>query len=170
MSFKTNPNANTNHFLSGGANKPNRQLFASASTAAAPNSFSTLKSFIYSPDEPTSSSSSLVILHPQIDSVTTPYDKNVDFPTLAPTKAAASASASAFSYRTAVMTSTALQQAQQARIQKEMEQELNAKEKVHDQLRRDAARSRDVDTALAAAASYDISDISESVVGRHTIE
>ena len=63
------------------------------------------------------------------------------------------------------MTSTTVQQAQQARIQKEIEQELKAKEKAYEQIRRDAARSRDVANALAAAASYDISDISESVIG-----
>jgi hypothetical protein len=63
------------------------------------------------------------------------------------------------------MTSTALQQAQQARIQKEIENELKMKEEAYEQLRRDAARSRDVATALAAAANYDISDITESVAG-----
>jgi hypothetical protein len=56
-----------------------------------------------------------------------------------------------------------VQRAQQARIQKEIEHELQTKEKAYEQLRRDAARSRDVATALAAAANYDISDISESV-------
>lgn len=163
MSFKpfSNPNANANRFLSGCA-KPNRQTFAPA--ASAPNAFSSLRSFI--------SPISGEIPPPQSEPTAIPYNKNVDFPVLTTaTKASASSSSStALSYRTAVMTSTALQQTQQTRIQKEIEQELKAKEKAYDQLRRDAARSRDVETALTAAASYDISDISESVIGRHTIE
>ena len=174
MSFKpfsnpnanANANANANRFLSGGA-KPNRQTtFAPAATPAAPNAFSSLRSFI--------SPISGEIPPPQAEPTAVPYDKNVDFPILTTTtKASASSSSSSstsLSYRTAVMTSTAQQQAQQARIQKEIEKEHKAKEKAYDQLRRDAARSHDVKTALTAAASYDISDISESVIGRHAIE
>lgn len=156
-------NTNTNHFLSGSVNKPIRRP-----AEAAPNSFSSLRSFI-SPPPGDTTSPSLVNPNPPPPSTaaaaTTPYDKNVDFPTLTPTKVASSPSPVVLSYRTAVMTSTTVQQAQQARIQKEIEQELKAKEKAYEQIRRDAARSRDVANALAAAASYDISDISESVIG-----
>ncbi len=187
MSFKphSNPNANanaiTNRFLSGGA-KSNRQSFApaaltggdehplqprraSAAAPAPPNAFSSLRSFI--------SPISGEIPPPQSEptaTATSSYNKNVDFPILTTTtRASASSSSSssaAFSYRTAVMTSsTALQQAEQARIQKEIEYELTAKEKAYEQIQRDTARSRDVATALAAAANYDIYGISESAVG-----
>lgn len=169
MSFKpfstpnANANANANRFLSGGS-KPNRQTtFALVATPAAPNAFSSLRSFI--------SPISGEIPPPQAEPTAVPYDKNVDFPILTTTtRASASSSSTSLSYRTAVMTSTAQQQAQQARIQKEIENEHKAKEKAYDQLRRDAVRSHDVKTALTAAANYDISDISESVIGRHAME
>lgn len=157
-SFKPNiTNTNTNHFLSGGVNKPIHRPAAAA--AAAPNSFRSLRSFVSPPPGDVTPPPSAAA------TATTPYDKNVDFPSLTPTRAASSPSPVALSYRTAVMTSTTVQQAQQARIQKEFEEELKAKEKAYEQIRRDAARSRDVATALAAAASYDISDISESIIG-----
>ena len=172
MSFKSSANANanannSNRFLSGAAvNK--QQPFAphrSATGATAANTFSSLNSFI-------SSSHELPPEQPQPPAQTTaptPYDKNADFPALPCAKTVATATATvatataALSYRCAVAAMDKRQEAEQARIQKEMKRELEAKELAYEELRRDTARSRDVATALAAAANYDISDISESI-------
>ena len=171
MSFKSSANAiananNSNRFLSGAAvNK--QQPFAphrSATGATAANTFSSLNSFI-------SSSHELPPEQPQPPAQTaapTPYDKNADFPALPSAKTVATATATAttaaaLSYRCAVAAMDKRQEAEQARLQKEMKRELEAKELAYEELRRDTARSRDVATALAAAANYDISDISESI-------
>lgn len=170
MSFKSSANANanannSNRFLSGAAvNK--QQPFAphrSATGATAANTFSSLNSFISSshelpPEKPQP---------PAQSAAPTPYDKNADFPALPSAKTVATATATvataALSYRCAVAAMDKRQEAEQARIQKEMKRELEAKELAYEELRRDTARSRDVATALAAAANYDISDISESI-------
>jgi hypothetical protein len=169
MSFKSSANAiananNSNRFLSGAA--ANKQPFAphrSATSATATNTFSSLNSFI-------SSSHELPPEQPQPPAQTaapTPYDKNADFPALPSAKTVATATATAataaLSYRCAVAAMDKRQEAEQARLQKEMKRELEAKELAYEELRRDTARSRDVATALAAAANYDISDISESI-------
>ena len=173
MSFKSSANANanannSNRFLSGAAvNK--QQPFAphrSATGATTANTFSSLNSFI-------SSSHELPPEKPQPPAQTTaptPYDKNADFPALPSAKTVATATATAatttaaaLSYRCAVAAMDKRQEAEQARLQKEMKRELEAKELAYEELRRDTARSRDVATALAAAANYDISDISESI-------
>jgi hypothetical protein len=98
----------------------------------------------------------------------TPYDKNADFPALPSAKTVATATATAtataaLSYRCAVAAMDKRQEAEQARLQKEMKRELEAKELAYEELRRNTTRSRNVATALAAAANYDISDISESI-------
>ena len=163
MAFKPKSNSNANHFLSGGAD--NKRTFAhgagagAGAGAAGSNAFSSLKSFI-------SPFSSEEVQVPHVVTVQAPYDKNVDFPALPSVKAAPAPAAVAapLSYRRAVVAMDAQQQAAQERIQKEMKRELEAKELVYEQLRRDTARSRDVATALVAAANYDISDISESIV------
>jgi hypothetical protein len=182
MSFKSSANANnSNRFLSGAAvNK--QQPFAphrSATGATAANTFSSLNSFISSshelpPEKPQP---------PAQSAAPTPYDKNADFPALPSAKTVATATATAtvatatatvatatvatataaLSYRCAVAAMDKRQEAEQARIQKEMKRELEAKELAYEELRRDTARSRDVATALAVAANYDISDISESI-------
>ena len=168
MAFKPKTNSNANHFLSGGAD--NKRTFAhgagagAGAGAAGSNAFSSLKSFI-------SPFSSEEVQVPHVVTVQAPYDKNVDFPALPSVKAApapaaglCSSVAAPLSYRRAVVAMDAQQQTAQDRIQKEMKRELEAKELVYEQLRRDTARSRDVATALVAAANYDISDISESIV------
>jgi hypothetical protein len=176
MSFRSsataNANANnSNRFLSGAS--ANKQPFAShrsatgATSATAANTFSSLNSFISSSHEQPQPPA-------QTTAPTTQYDKNADFPALPSAKVApaiaaglsssvSSVVAAPLSYRRAVVAMDAHQQAEQARIQKEMKRELEAKELAYEELRRDTARSRDVATALAAAANYDISDISESI-------
>ena len=162
----------SNRFLNGAAAAATRQTFAHRSTGAGDgatnttaNTFCCCNSFISSshnipqaPSQPPSQQPS-----------TTPYDRNADFPALpsANTASSTSSTSSTLSYRCVVVASAAMdkrQQAEQARIQKELKRELEARELAYEQLRRDTARSRDVATALAAAANYDISDISDSIV------
>ncbi len=173
-------------------NYTHRPMFSSDASVHARgtslNAFSSLKSFNSSiPPQPLETTAAATAATAATASASTsiqgtiPYNKNVDFPSLTPArtparvaKVAASSietgygtgygtGSEALCYRTAVITSTAAQRAQQDRIRKEIENELKMKEETYEQLRRDAARSRDVATALAAAANYDISDISESV-------
>lgn len=176
MSFNTSkPITNTNRFLNGAATAATKQTFAHRSTGGAgdgatnitANTFGCLNSFISSshnlpqaPSQPQSQQPS-----------TTPYDKNADFPALPSatntSTSSTSSTSSTLSYRCVVVASATMdarQQAEQARIQKELKKKLEARELAYEQLRRDTARSRDVETALAAAANYDISDISDSIV------
>jgi hypothetical protein len=175
MSFNTSkPIANTNRFLNVTATAATRQTFAHRSTGGAgdgatnitANTFGCLNSFISSshnlPQAPSQSQSQ--------QPSTTPYDKNADFPALPSatiTSTSSTSSTPSISYRCVVVASAAMdarQQAEQARIQNELKKELEARELAYEKLRRDTARSRDVATALAAAANYDISDISDSIV------